>query len=312
MRTDACTLAALTLELVPAEGDAVPTDAHLLHPGPFRANDGRPRDVPAWMLDSAIAAAVVARASQKSGDTLVDYEHQSLHAELNGQPVPAAGWFRDLEWRDGKGLYAVGIRWTDRARELIAAREYRYISAVFGYSPQTGEVLEIVSVALTNTPALDGLDALVAARKNNSNPNPKENHMADEAREIAALTKERDGLKTEVAALKTTVETLTSERDDARSKLADIEAKAAEAALAVEKVERDSLLEKVPPALKESVGNLSMAALREYVEKAEPLGLLTKQADDKPAPTVAALTKEEAALCEKLGVSHEAFLKAKE
>ena len=312
MKTDAHTLAALTLELVPAEGDAVPTDAHLLHPGPFRANDGRPRDVPAWMLDSVIAAAVVARASQRSSDTLIDYEHQSLHTERNGQPVPAAGWFRDLEWCEGKGLYAVGIRWTDRARGLIAAREYRYISAVFSYHQQTGEVLEIVSVALTNTPALDGLDDLIAARKNNSNPNPKENHMADEARETAALTQERDGLKTEVAALKTTVEMLTRERDDARSKLADIEAKAAEAALAVEKVERDSLLERVPPALKASVGNLPLAALKEYVEKAEPLGLLTRQVDGKPAPNAAALTKEEVAFCEKLNVSHEDFNKAKE
>ena len=317
MNTDANkTLAALTLELVPADGDAVPTDAHLLHPGPFRANDGRPRDVSAWMLDASIAAAVIDRASRKSGDTLIDYEHQSLHTEWNGQPVPAAGWFRDLVWRDGKGLYAVGIRWTDRARALIAAREYRYISAVFSYLPSTGEVQEIVSVALTNTPALDGLDALVAARKNN--PNPKEVDMADEAREIAALTQERDGLKTEVAALKASVETLTRERDDARGKLADIEAKAAEAALAAEKADHVAVLKAaldagiVPPAERAVYEKMPLADLKEAVEARRPAAMLTHQADGKPASKTAALTKEEAALCEKMGVSHEAFLKAKE
>ena len=311
MNTDAPTLAALTLELVPTDGDAVPSEAHLLLPGPFRATDGRPRDVSAWLLDAAIAAAVIDRASRKSGDTLIDYEHQSLHTEWNGQPVPAAGWFRHLEWRDGKGLYAVDIRWTDRARGLIAAREYRYVSAVFSYHQTTGDVLEIVSIAITNTPALDGLEALVAARKNNLNPNPKEVTMADEAREIAALTQERDGLKTEVAALRATVETLTRERDDARGKVADIEAKEAEAALAAEKAERDSLLEKVPPALKESVGSLPLASLKTYIEKAEPLGLLIKQSDGKTSAPTAALTKDEAALCEKFGISHEEFTSAR-
>jgi len=83
---------------------------------------------------------------------------------------------------------------------MIAAREYRYVSAVFFYEKTTGEVLEIVSLAITNTPALDGLEALAAARKLTPQPQLEDAEMADE-KELAALTTERDSLKTNVAAL---------------------------------------------------------------------------------------------------------------
>jgi phage I-like protein len=316
MTPDASSLAALTVELVPPEGESVPTEAHLLLPGPFRANDGRPRDAAAWLLDARIAAALIARAALKATDTLIDYEHQSLNAEWNGQPAPAAGWFNTLEWREGKGLYATGVRWTERARSLIAAREYRYISAVFSYLPITGEVLEIVSVALTNTPALDGLEALVAARRNIQSSD-KEINMADEAKEVAALTQERDRLNTEVAALKAANTTLTQERDAAVAKLADIEAKAVEAALAAEKAEHAAVLKAaldegiVPPAERAIYERMTLADLRQAVDARKPAALLTRQSDGKATNTTA-LTKEEAALCEKLGVSHDAYLKAKE
>ena len=47
---------------------------------------------------------------------------------------------------------------TDRAAAMIEAGEYRYLSPVFRYDSETGEVLELLHVALTNTPALDGMD----------------------------------------------------------------------------------------------------------------------------------------------------------
>jgi phage I-like protein len=304
MKKDVSTLAALNLEIALDDKGGVTNEAHLLPAGRFRAEDGRPRDAAGWLIDDAIAGQIIRRASEKRGDTLIDYEHQSLHTEWNGQPAPAAGWFRALEWRVS-GLHATGIKWTERARQMIAAREYRYISAVFAYLPNTGEVLEIISVALTNTPALDGLEALVPARK--THQQPKEDVMDE--KELAALKAERDHLKNEQAAQKDALAALTKERDEAKAKLAAIEEKERQAALTAEKAERDALLEKVPPALKESLAALSLAALKGYVEKAGPLGVLTPQSV-KPAPT-AALTVDEAAMCEKLGVSHESYLKAK-
>jgi len=309
MKTDANSLAALTIELVPQDGDTVPTDAHLLPRGPFRAGDGRPHDCTNWLLDDRAAAQVVARAGEKANDTLIDYEHQSLSTRQNGQPAPAAGWFRTLEWRD-TGLYATGVKWTDRARQAIATREYRYISAVFHYLPSTGEVLEIVSVALTNTPALDGLEALVAALKLTPQPPLEDAEMADE-KELAALTSERDSLKTNLAAL-------TAERDTAVAELAALKAQNEKAAQEAEKAAHASLLTaaltdgRITPALKPWAEKLPLAALREYLESAAPAGVLNKQASGKENPATAALTQEEQTLCAKLGVSHEQFLKAKE
>ncbi len=100
----------------------------------------------------------------RADDFVIDYEHQTIQASKNGQPAPAAGWFKRLEWREGQGLFAVDVRWTARAAAMIVAREYRYISPVFGFDPTTGEVQSLQSAAITNNPALDGLTDIAAAK----------------------------------------------------------------------------------------------------------------------------------------------------
>jgi len=127
----------------------------------FRAQDGRPKEVAAWVLSEARGRELVIAAEQRSMDYVIDYEHQTL----SGARAPAAGWFKALEWRPD-GLYATDARWTDAAKGMIAAREYRFISPVFTYSAQTGEVLALVNIALTNNPALHGLTDLSAVAVN--------------------------------------------------------------------------------------------------------------------------------------------------
>ena len=141
----------------------VPTEIQLLPAGEFRAWDGRPTDVPAWRIDAAAAQALIAQLAQRANPLAIDYEHQTLHARQNGQPAPAAGWFDALEWREGSGLWATGVRWSERAAAMIAAGEYRYISPVFAYDPHTGSVTRILHAALVNDPALDGMAAVAAA-----------------------------------------------------------------------------------------------------------------------------------------------------
>ncbi len=82
----------------------------------------------------------------------IDYEHQSLDAEEKTSPTPAAGWIHELEIRGGE-IWA-RVEWNERAAEMIAAKEYRYISPVFQYDPKTGVVGLIVSAGLTNRPNL--------------------------------------------------------------------------------------------------------------------------------------------------------------
>lgn len=137
--------------------------AQLLPSGEFRAGDGRPEGVPAWLVNDVIAAQLIADLSARKTPVVVDYEHQTLNSEENGQPAPAAGWMQSYEWVPGDGLYAT-VEWTARARVFIESGEYKYISPVFLYDPKTGVVTKIINAALTNYPAIDGMDAVLARR----------------------------------------------------------------------------------------------------------------------------------------------------
>ncbi|WP_429112337.1 phage protease [Aeromonas rivipollensis] len=153
-------LAVLDAQLTP-QGDGW---YQLLPVGPFKARDGRPFDVASghWQLDGQIAAALIARAKALGQDILIDYDHQTLKVDQNGQPAPAAGWYNgdEIEWREGQGLF-IRPRWTERAAALVAAKEYRFLSAVFPYDAQ-GRPLELRMTAITNDPGVVGMQALAA------------------------------------------------------------------------------------------------------------------------------------------------------
>lgn len=140
----------------------------------FLPSDGRAMDVPAWRINAAIATRVIAE-HNPTQPPVIDYEHQTLHKEANGQPAPAAGWIHGLRWLDGKGLYAE-VELTQRARELVAAGEYRYFSPVFEYAKSTGDVVRVLMGALTNHPAIHGMDAInlmaAATARFGANPHP--------------------------------------------------------------------------------------------------------------------------------------------
>jgi len=138
-------------------------DLQILPAGEFRATDGRPTDVKAWYIDAAIAASIIAEVSARQNRLVIDYEHQTLLAAENGKPAPAAGWFKQLEWREGDGLYAIGVEWTDAAKAHIEAKEYLYFSPVFSYSKKTGAVESVLLGAITNNPALDGMSEVAVA-----------------------------------------------------------------------------------------------------------------------------------------------------
>jgi len=164
---------------------------------------------------------------------------------------------------------------------------------VFFYRADTGEVLDIVSAALTNTPALDGLDSLsdqdlAALSARFISPPAKEPKTMKPEEQLAALTHERDTLTHKLAALSaeldsksTQLAALTAERDTLKTQLASLDAEKAQAALTAENDKKAALLAaasaKLPPALQEWAAKLSLADLSEYLEKAAPLSLTLTQ-----------------------------------
>lgn len=158
--------------------------------GHFAAVDGRPDDVPGgkWLMDAAAFAALKANTPHKAGDLVIDYEHQTLNKEQNGQPAPASGWFNidDVQYRQGLGLF-IKPRFTDNAIAYLNAKEYRYFSLVFGYDKATGRPQFIHSAALTNRPGVDGmlpLASLAALAALNTSLNPDQPSQSTDTEEL--------------------------------------------------------------------------------------------------------------------------------
>jgi phage I-like protein len=150
MHTVALLVAALALQVNAA--------THLLPAGEFKGRDGRPGKDLSWKLTDAQGRALAARMNTRHQGGVqfnLDYEHQAMLAEKNGQPAPASGWAGQFEWRDGQGLFALNVQWTAKAKQMIEAGEYKYISPVMLYNKDTGEVTDVINASLVNIPALD-------------------------------------------------------------------------------------------------------------------------------------------------------------
>lgn len=115
-----------------------------------------------FVVDDEAAAMVVAAFEEHGTDLPVDYEHQTLggpYASPTGQ-APAAGWIKRLESVPGVGIFA-HVEWTDNARAQLAAKEYRYLSPVALVRKSDRKIVGLHSVALTNKPAIVGMEPIV-------------------------------------------------------------------------------------------------------------------------------------------------------
>lgn len=334
-------IAALTVDLT-AGGAAPPKAFRLLPYGRFKAADGsgRPVGIPdGWLLEREGAAAVAAAFNARSDASVIDYEHQTLRAEANGKPAPAAGWIGKLEARDD-GLYAVDVEWTAEAAAMIAAKQYRYISPVFNYDKRTGRVQTVVHAALTNYAGLDGLTdlAALAAKLFPDQPTQEETmkellkalglaETATEAEALAALNAVKSAHQGEVAALKgaapdpakyVEVAVLTGVRNELATATTELAALKAEKAQAeVDKVIADGLAAgKLTPATEPHARKLAgdLAALKGFID-AQPVVVAPGSQTGGRTPGAGAadgkLSETDLAVCSQLGISAEDFLKSR-
>lgn len=310
---------ALSAQLIELGGTA-PTEIKLLPAGQFKAKDGRPQGLPGWNMNDASATAILAAAGNQADKYLIDYDHQTLHSKDNGQQAPAAGWFGKLEWRADKGLYATDVQWTAAAQAAIEAKEYRYISPVLTYNPNTGDVTGLLMAALVNYPALDGLNDLAAAHFNFLHPeeNPAMEELLETLRYClnlpksttpAELSAELDKIKTLITKPDGTTTGLSAVLAEKNNEISALSAKNGDpdmsnympstvvielqtlvAALSakIESSELDKLIEtninKLPtPGLQEWAKKQTVSALSAYLETAPEIAALSgMQTDGKP------------------------------
>jgi len=115
-----------------------------------------------FKITEADIEAIVANTKNFHNMRPIDYEHQTL----KNVEAPAAGWIPKLLSKGKDGLWATAIEWTDKAKKYLAAREYRFLSPVLFSSKKDVDgyyrPVFFHSAALTNTPAIDGMEPLVA------------------------------------------------------------------------------------------------------------------------------------------------------
>jgi phage I-like protein len=159
-------------------------------------------------LTQESAKEVIAYFEQQQNDMVIDYEHQTLA----DPPVeaPASGWIKKLVNKGADGIWAV-VEWTEKARQYIANKEYKYISPVFYKRKADNVVTRLINVALTNAPNIDGMVPLInKLDMYEINENKKEvtgmkellkllglTEDATEVQAIAAVNKLREGLDKE-------------------------------------------------------------------------------------------------------------------
>lgn len=324
-------IAACALQVMPN------TDVVRLMPGGrFEAPRGALAGSGPWNLTETRAQQIISLAAARSTDIAIDYEHQTLLADQNGKPAPAAGWVdrNSLQWR-GDGLYG-RVTWTAAASQAINADEYRYLSPVFPYD-QNGEPLDILHIALTNTPAIDtAVPALAAARMASTESIEPEEDSMDKAKLLKALSLE-DGatdeqieaaivaLKSsakdaidEVAALKATAKQDMSQfvpvavLNEANQQLAALKAGS-------ETAELDTLIKQglddgriAGQATADWLKQQGLAACKNYLQDAPAVAALkgATQTNGKPPVPEAkpdALSTEELAVCKSMGITPEAY-----
>jgi len=123
----------------------------------FASGWGKLADGTKFFVDQTAFEFIKEFIAARGNEIHFDYEHASLEK----QAAPAAGWIKELVWEENTGIKA-RVEWTDKAKNYIANREYRYFSPVFYIRKSDSRICGLDSVALTNRPLTTNLTPILA------------------------------------------------------------------------------------------------------------------------------------------------------
>ncbi len=319
--------ASLAFEVLQADGKPLPTEFRLFKQGLNKTLKGD------LMYSQRSAMECSAYQSELGRDCVIDYEHASLRASDAIDPAKAgeaAGFFRVEPRADG--LYAVNVTWVDDAAARLTARKYRYFSPVVYFDPDTNEISHVFNAALTNNPATQGQEPLVASLTAAPETPPMKTLFAALALAVDATEAQAlhvvEKMKTELTAmLSVTGKTSVAEAAGTiaawkvgAEKTAELSAKLLEVETAGRKAEVDAMVKlaveekRCAPAQVEA---LTRMGLRDAAELKAFLAASPKLMGEsvKPAPgsgaSAASLSAEEKTVIKLSGVSEVEYLKTK-
>ncbi len=182
-----------------ADGEP-PSEFRIFRNGTNRSTKGT------FHFTDASAKTCMSEFAQCGVDLMVDYEHAAWAAKYAVDPAQAgkaAGWFKPAV-KDGE-LWATRCSWTPEGAAKLKAREFRYMSPLFGHT-EDGTVMSLMNVALTNMPALFEVTPLMASAFSKLFPDTPEftkmktllamlslPEAATEAQAVEAFQKFKDG-----------------------------------------------------------------------------------------------------------------------
>jgi phage I-like protein len=311
------------------------TRIQLMPATPFRGVSGRPHDVPHWFINPKTARVWLDQLSQRQTPLVIDYEHASLTAAEKGVKAPAAARFQGsgLEL-DKDGLWATGVEWTGIASAHISAGEYLFISPVFTYDRETGEITGLINAALTNTPDIDGMQQVLAAASQFITT--KESNSVDQIRKllglpegaleddivaaIEALQKQVNDSSAAVAAATqklqsgntSLVQELQSQVVALSQQVSTLEQSGmeGEATRLVDKAISDGKMAASQREWGIKYGTNDIAALTQFIDAAPPVVPTSNQSNGDPDPeSNHGLDKDQLALCSQMGISAAEYAK---
>ena len=218
--------------------------------------------------------AIIAKFENSKNDMVIDYEHQTLH----GNEAPAAGWIKRLFAKED-GLWG-DVEWTEKARNYIKNKEYRYLSPVFAIDA-TRKVIKLINAGLTNQPAIDGMQPLVN----------KENLNIEEGQDMFNEKQSKELLQLLACKEDSTVETVFDAIKKLKEKAEVIANKAVTTALGVSETARESEIVGTIMAMKQGSDSATdmaarLAAMETAMKKRnaeEAIELAMKQGKITPA-----------------------------
>ncbi|MCH8913474.1 MAG: hypothetical protein IIA33_07885 [Planctomycetes bacterium] len=146
----------MSLRSAELEAGAAPTRILIAPWGDVESTQGH------FFVDGQAVAATIEQFREHGTDIPIDFEHQTLGGSYSSPDglAPAAGWIKDLIGIESVGLMA-DVEWTELGLEHLQKRQYRYLSPVALIRKSDRRLVGLHSAALTNKPAIVGMEALV-------------------------------------------------------------------------------------------------------------------------------------------------------
>lgn len=233
-------------------------------------SNGDERMIVQVLDDEAIKSLANSMAAAGPAGILIDYDHFSHDIEHHSE---AAGWIKALEARPD-GLYGKA-QWTDKGADAVRNRRYLFVSPTWlmdDCARLDGERVRptrLFSAALTNSPNLNGIRAIVNNRIAGAEPAEPEGgpKMDYKAKLIALLGLPAEAKDEEINAK---LEAVVREREALKEKVKALEKAQADAA----KAQEEATIEKDLDANKDVIADRAAAKAALMANRSAALGML--------------------------------------